>query len=383
MSFPSIPLVRSVGMLIGSIIGVGVFGLPYALSRGGMALGLLLLVVMAILLTTMLFMYTEVVLQTPGRHRLIGYAKRYLHGSWWVLALVCFSASVWGAMLAYLLVGGDFLSSLFSLFGFSVSSFWSSVLLWGIASVCIYQGLRFASRLEVYLIGILLFLFFFMILSALPHVEAVNIFQLDWTLAFAPYGVVLFALSGGGVLPEIKEILGHRAKDQLGWTVAIGMAFITLLYALFSFTVVGALGDHVTPVAFDGLVPLLGEVFRVVVALIGSITILSIFMLIGVELRHIFQYDFSLKKYQAWALAVGMPFVLFLCGVREFITVVGFVGGIFGSTLGILYVWMYERMHARLSKDHHHCFHVPRWVSLLLVLVFLAGIFSEIISLVH
>ena len=382
MRSSTFPVIRSVGMLVGSVIGVGVFGLPYALSQGGIALGILLLCVMAILLTVLTLMYGEVVLQTPGKQRLVGYTKRYLGGHWWIVSAICFTGSIWGAMLAYLLVGGDFISSLFSLFGVALPSFWGSLLLWGLVSALVYQGLRFASKLEVFLIGLLLFLFVFMILAAFPHVEVSHLFTMDWKLALVPYGVVLFSLAGAGSLPEIKEVLGRNAKSHMGWVILLGMAIITSLYALFSFVTVGVLGPETTQVAFDGLVPILGGAFRVVVALIGSVTIVSIYMILGVELRNTFQYDFSLKKYQAWALAVGVPLIFFLGGVREFIIVVGFAGGVFGSILSIFNVWMYERMHAGLAKNDHHSFHVPKWVSLILVLAFFAGLVSEIIFLV-
>ncbi len=383
MQTHSFSTLRSVFILIGSIVGAGVFGVPYALAQSGLSLGLLLLLVMGTLMTVLLLMNGEVILQTPGRHRIVGYSKIYLKGHWWILAFFGLVATAWGAMLAYLLVGGDFLSSLFSLGGWQVSPFWCAWILAICAGYAIFRGLRFASKAEVVVIGLILFLFLFVVLASAPFVKAPHLFTIHWSQAFFPYGVLLFALSGSGAIPEIKDVLGKRAKSLMGFVILGGMGTIILLYALFSFAIIGVTGSLTTPVAFDGLIPLLGGAFHFLVSLIGSLITLSIFMMIGVELKHLFRYDFSISNGWAWALTLFPPLLLYLAGFREFVVIIGFVGAVFGGILGIMSVWIYERMRQRLQKGHHYCFHVPRGVSLILILVFLAGMITEIVNLVR
>jgi hypothetical protein len=161
------------------------------------------------------------------------------------------------------------------------------------------------------------------------------------------------------------------------------MGIVVSLYALFSFSVVGATGPATTPIAFDGLLPLLGNTFGFVVSFIGSLITFSIFMMIGVELKHLYRYDFSLPNLGAWALTVIPPMLLYLMGIREFVAVIGFVGAIFGGVLGMMSVWIYECMRRKLSCDHHYCFRIPSWISLLLILVFFSGMVLEIASLAH
>ena len=261
MSPYSFSTIRAVFILIGSIVGAGVFGVPYALAQSGLSLGLLLLFVMGVLMTVLLLMNSEVILQTPGRHRIVGYSKIYLKGRWWILAFCGLVATAWGAMLAYLLVGGDFLSSLFSLGGWQVSPFWCAWILAICAGYAIFRGLRFASKAEVVVIGLILFLFLFVVLASAPFVQAPHLFTTHWSQVFFPYGVLLFALSGSGAIPEIKDVLGKKAKSLMGFVILSGMGTIILLYALFSFAVVGVTGSLTTPIAFDGLIPLLGSAF--------------------------------------------------------------------------------------------------------------------------
>ena len=67
----NVPFLRSVGLMIGAIVGVGVFGLPYAFAQSGVGIGLLELLVLGGCLTVLQLMFAEVVMATPDRHRLM------------------------------------------------------------------------------------------------------------------------------------------------------------------------------------------------------------------------------------------------------------------------------------------------------------------------
>jgi len=376
MTRSQITFFRAIGMMIGSIVGVGVFGLPYAFSHSGFSLGLLILLLMAGLLTLLQLMYAEVVMQTKGKHRLVGYTRLYLGKGWSILATISLMASMWGAMLAYIIVGGQFFHLLIGA-SFGLPEIASSFALAGVASFFIYRGLKFASKIEVVIIGLLLFLFAFIILASLPHLRVEHLLTIDWKQALLPYGVVLFSLAGAAVVPELKDVLGKRSS-QIGAVILTGMAVITILYILFSFAVVGVTGPETAEAAFDGLVPVLGSVFGFVVALLGSLTILSVYMLIGVELQNMFRYDFKLIQPVAWILSAGVPIFLFLVGLREFISLVGFVGAVFGGMIGIFIVMTYQKMRKGLEKEHHQCLHVPSLVSWILIGIFLSGICLEV-----
>src|SRR3989338_4596065 len=108
------PFFRSLGMMIGAIIGVGIFGLPYAFAQSGFAIGLLELFILGSFLTILQLMFGEVVVQTPGTHRLVSYIGLYLGPVWKWVALLAFDLGIWGAMLAYMVVGGEFLHALLS-----------------------------------------------------------------------------------------------------------------------------------------------------------------------------------------------------------------------------------------------------------------------------
>jgi tyrosine-specific transport protein len=379
MKHPDVKLLRAVGMMIGAIVGVGVFGLPYAFAQSGVALGLVWLIAIGGLLTCLQLMFAEVALQTPGKQRLVGLTERYLGKHVRYVTLVALSSGIWGAMLAYLIVGGRFLYLLLGpLFG--GPEFIYALIVWCLGSFMIFMGLHVASKIEVIVVTILVFLFLFIVLVGLPSIDFQNFLPVIEPDYFLPYGVILFAMAGIGIIPEMKQVLGRQAKKKLTHAVLIAMSVIGMIYLSFALTVVGVTGVDTTQTAFDGLIPIFGQSFGLVTMLLGSITIISIFMVLGIEMLNTLKYDFRLSHKRAWLITTGVPLLLFVGGVREFIDLVGFVGSVFAGTLGILIVLTYRHVRQSFvsSKKHHTDF--PPVLIWMLLLLFVGGILLEIFS---
>jgi tyrosine-specific transport protein len=365
--------------MIGGVVGVGVFGLPYAFAQSGWGLGFLILLILGFLLLLLNLMYSEVVVQTSGRHRLVGYVKKYFGLSWSRIVAGLFILLAWGAMLAYMMVGGNFLTMLFSPF-IQIPPLVFQLAIAAIVAVMTFGGIRKLAKIEVAVIGALLFLFTFMILSAFPSLEWRNVSTIHWSGWFAPYGVIFFALSGLGVIPEMKDILGSRAKE-LPHAVIIGQAVIILLYALFTLAVVGVTGSLTTEVAFDGLASMFGRTFSLAGSLLGAVTVISIFSIVSVEMQDVWRFDFGVSRRLAWGLASGVPVFLLILGFNRFVDLIGFLGAVFGGLMGIFVVIMYEKMRQSGACEIHHCLKIPSIAAWLLVAIFAGGIIQTIFAL--
>lgn len=372
MIHPDFKFLRAVGMMIGGVIGVGVFGLPFAFAQSGFVIAFLELLLIAGVLILVQFMHGELALQTEGSHRLPGFVELYLGKFWAKISLVGICASVWGAMLAYMIIGGKFLFLLFSPF-FGGSVVFYSYVLGGIAAWLIYRGLQFASKLEMFVVLSLLFLFVFMIILSVPHIQFQNILSVDATKWFLPYGIILFALSSVGIVPEMKDVLGIKAKTQLGKAILYGMSIVVVLYTIFAFAILGTTGSQTTSNAFDGLIPLYGNSFKYIASLLGSVTIVSIFMMLGIQLQNTFKFDLHFSKWISWFLTISVPFILFTLGVREFIELVGFIGSVFGGILGSLIVLSYLQLKKEPLCKERHCLNLPDIVAWLAIILFFAG----------
>ncbi len=379
MVHPNVKFIRAVGMMIGAIIGVGVFGLPYAFAQSGVGLGLLELLVLGGFLLTLQMMLGEVSIQTPGKHRLVSLVGMYIGKPWKWVAMLAMGLGIWGAMLAYMVVGGEFLFILLSPI-FGGSQFVYSYIVALLACVMIYGGLRFASRVEIVVVGILLFLFLFIILVSIPEIDAANYFTADFSKAFVPYGVILFSAAGVGIIPEIKDVLGKKHKREMGPVILTSMTIILSLYALFSIAVVGVSGAGTTQTAFEGLIAVLGGTFGIVATLLGAITIISIYLVLGIELLNTFKFDFTMSHKMAWALVCFVPILLYTLGVREFIGIIGFVGGVFGGILSILIALSYWKMRRGPRCKKHHCVNFPAPLTWLIILLFSTGVVLQVVQ---
>lgn len=364
-------------MMIGSVIGVGIFGVPYAFSQSGYVIGLIELLVLAILLTVLQFMLAELSLQTEGHHRLVGFVGTYLGGRAKWVAMIVVAGSVWGAILAYMIVGGKFLYLLLQPI-FGGPPFVYSYVIAVVAGYLIYRGLKFASHLEVGVVVALIFLFVAIILQCLPLIHVEYLTTLNTSNAFLAYGVTLFSLTSIGIVPEMREILGRKAKSKLGLSILIGMFVIVCLYALFTFAVVGVTGAGTSQAALDGLVPLFGESFRLVTLLLGTLSITSIFVLLGIGLQNTFQFDFNCSRMKSWLLVMAVPVLVFAAGMREFVSLIGFLGTMFGGLIGILIVMAYKKMISHPFCVQKHCLNFPTILSWFVMLVFACGIIFEI-----
>ncbi len=366
-------------MMVGGIVGVGVFGLPFVFAKTGIVIAMIELLIMGFLLTVLQLMQAEVAIQTNGKQRLVGYVRRYLGNRWSWIVTIALAGGIWGAMLAYMIVGGKFVY-LFAAPVLGGTEFVYSLMVAVAASALIYRGLTFASKAEIVVVVALLFLFVFIILASIPHLDPAQWLPISLEHAFVPYGVILFSLAGVGIVPELHDVLGKQSRSKLGPVILTGMGIIILLYALFSLVVVGVTGELTTEVAFDGLVPVLGNTFRLFATGLGTLTILSIYFMLGIELLNTLRFDFRMRHKTAWMIVVIVPVLAYLLGAREFISVVGFVGSVFAGTLGVLIALTYDRMKRSPVCREHHCLNFPTVFTWILIALFIGGIGFEIFS---
>src|SRR3989344_1912617 len=101
-------LIYAVSILVGTIIGVGVFGIPFVFAKAGFLTGLFFLIGVWLLVTVLYLAYGEVVLRTGTHHQLVGYANKYIGNRGKNFALLATFFGMCGGMLVYLIVIGVF-----------------------------------------------------------------------------------------------------------------------------------------------------------------------------------------------------------------------------------------------------------------------------------
>lgn len=333
--------------LIGTVVGVGIFGLPYVFSQAGYVFGLIELVIIAALSLLTYFIYADLLAVNKGHVRFVAVVSNQLGPLGRAIATTAFYGSLWGAMLAYIIIGGQFLSNVLRplLHG---QDFVYQIAFWIIASVCMIGGTLFVRRLQAFLIPVFFVMIAALALFALPNLHLDYLATMEPTNILMPFGALIFAFSGFSAVPESREALGRR-KTQIRSSLILGVTLVAVLYALFTFAVVGMTGPFTSVQSVDGLRLATGAWLSIFVSIIGLCTVFTAFISVGTSLMNSLIYDFRGRYLSSWWLTVTIPLCVFLFGARDFINVIGTTGGLLGGLCGIVLLVAYER--ARLTAQ--------------------------------
>lgn len=366
-------------MLIGTIIGAGIFGLPYVAARSGLVLTIIYLAALTLIVTLMHLLYGEVVLRTHGKHRLVGYAEIYL--GVWGKRLASFSVIIgsYAGLLAYIIIGGKFL---YVLFGgiFGGDAFFYSTVMYLLSFIFVAKGLKIVSWAETLLSFSLIAAIFIFLSKGFFLVDLSNLaVATQWSQVFLPYGVILFALTGGSVIPDLVGILDKK-KSELKKTIIWGTLIPAIIYFLFIVIVLGASGAYITDDTITGLGKLSGNGFVLIGAAVGFLAIITSLLAFGINLKKTFEYDYSLSKPKSLVLAMTFPFLMFLTGFDNFLAVMGFSGAVMGGIDGLLIILMYQKAdrEGKGKRNPEYDIVTSKSVEYLLAAIFIGGIIYTI-----
>ncbi len=361
--------------LVGTIVGAGIFGIPYVFAQTGAAISLAYSAVLGTAALLVHWLYARVAAATPGKHRLVGYVRKHLGSRYAEVASITNPMSMLGSLLAYLILGGGFLSAIFggSVFAWSIAFF-------AVLSLALILPFRRLEFIEAWLTWFLIAAAAGIIAAATVHVRPQNLFIFGGDKWFLPYGVVFFSFGGVSVIPDLVECLKKDMKKV--WRAVFGgTAAAVAITVLFGLAVAGVSGTQTSANAIDGLVPFLGRYITVAGAIFGLLAVATSFLSIGENLKEQFQFDFKLSLAAAWTATAGIPLVAYLSGARDLIGVLGFVGSVFGVIDGIIIAIMARKVLSGPSGGGAHGGGrraVLRAAAIPLIVVFLLGIISEI-----
>lgn len=360
-----------IATLVGTIIGVGIFGLPYAASRAGFFVQLAYLGVFACVFTLLHLMYGEIMLRTHERYRLPGYVGLYFGRTAKRIIQSVTIISLMGGMMAYILVGGSFLRMLtHGAFG-SVGAY--QVLFWAAMSVIVALGLSMVKRTEIVMLLCMVAIIMLIFFMSIPYFNMGNFLHSDLSNFFFPYGITLFAFSGAVAIPAVRDILQGR-EATMKKTIIAGTLIPAVLYALFVFAVIGVTGLYTSEDALSGLNGVLGMPMKLLGALFGILAIATSYIVFGLYLRDMLWYDFTVPRKGAVAIAVMAPIALVLAYPGSYITIMSFLGAVGGGVEAIFIVAAFIRAKKMGERKPEYALAVPTPVLYALITLFALGI---------
>lgn len=360
-----------VSVLIGGIVGVGIFGVPFVFAKAGFLTGLLFLAGLGVVNIILNLAYGEVVLRTDKAHQLVGYAGIYLGDFFKKLTFFAFLLGIYSALLAYIIVGGEFLANILS-FNFYLSAETLSIIFFVAAALFVAGGLKTISVVDLFMAIFYLVAVVLIALLGFGNIKLGNLTLWNKEFWFLPYGVIFFALSGMSSVVLQREVLDGQ-EFKLKKAVIWGSFIPVFLYLFFAFIVVGISGDATSPESFSGLLLFLNPKIVVIGSLFGVLAIFTSFLNLGRVLQESFQFDFGINKFLAWVLALWPPFIFFLLNVRNFINVIGLAGALALGIQSIIFILIYGKVKNKGHRIPEYSLNLPRWFWYFAIVLFALG----------
>ena len=368
-------------VLMSTIVGVGMFALPYAGAQSGFLVAAVFLIVLTIIMTLLHLFYGEIVSRTKEKHRLVGYADHYLGKGWRNLVTVSTVVGFYGSLLAYIIVGGDFLHLIFSS-AINTSSIVFNLIFFVIGAVVVYFGLRLISGLD-FLMGFFLVLIIFLFLYlGFNQINIDNLKTFNWSNIFIPYGVILYSLAGMAAIPEIREIFSENNRKFYKRAIILGTVIPAVLYLIFMGTVIGLTGLNTSDEAIKGLSVLLGEKVVFIGALFGFLATITSFFIIGLYLKETLWYDLKINKNLAWFLTCFVPLILLGLGMHNFITIIILLGALMGGIEGTAVVLIYKKAKKLGNQSPDYELKEPAILRYVMILVFILGFIYTLVQII-
>lgn len=369
---------RATAILVGTMVGVGIFGIPFSFAKAGFWIGFLFLALIGLVTLFLNFIYGEIILRTHQSHQLVGYTQFYLGNAWKRVIFFSTILVTYSALLAYIIIAGEFLPNVFSGI-FYISSNGFSIWFFAIASILILLGIRAVAWIEVVLACLFLVIIAVIFGFGVGKIDVSNFSGINLEYWFFPYGVMLFALSGLSAIPIQRQILVDM-EGSFKKSILAGVSFVAILYFIFAFTVLGVSGESTSPDAISGLIENLGGPVVFLGSLFGAIAVSTSYLMLGTALLQIFTLDYGLSRKVSWLLVVLPPFALFLGGLRNFLDVISLAGAVAIGLEAFVLIFVYIKAKTHGDRIPEYSMSVPAWALYLLALIFSGGMVYTLLT---
>lgn len=358
----------AVATLIGTIIGAGVFAIPYVFAQSGVITCLVYFLIVGVLAILLHLFFSEIILRTKDEIRLIGLTKKYLGQKAKIILAVALIIGTVGSLLVYIILAGKFLSLIFPNFLSTVSF---SLLVWLFLSFLVFLGTHSIAKAEVLMSAFLFLIGGLVIVFCLPKIQASNFILSNSKALFLPFGIFLFSMVGWSAVPESEDILTN--KKNLKKAIIIALLICLVFYILFGLAILGVTGQSTSQEAFLGLVPYLGKNIMILAGIFGLLAMATSFITIANYLKNTLIFDLKIPKQISFLLAVGAPLVLFLLGMRSFIGLVSALGAFIGLVEGgsIILIWLKAKKMGDRQPEYN--IRLPKFIAYFMIALLAVG----------
>ncbi|OGF27681.1 hypothetical protein A2303_00430 [Candidatus Falkowbacteria bacterium RIFOXYB2_FULL_47_14] len=368
---------KAIAVMVGYIIGVGMFGLPFVVAKAGLLTFFGFLLFLGPIQYFLHLVYANIICVSGTSRRLPGYATEYLGKKYKIFVLIAKMTGNFGGLLAYIIITGIFLHELFSPY-FGGSEFVYASVLFALEAVVVYFGIGMIAKVELVLTAFLLLMPALIAWKGWGEISAVNYSLLDWKYILLPYGVMLFSLDGNGSMPIISKLL-DRDRKSIKSVIRIGTFLPVVVIIIFTLVIVGISGSATTEDALVGVKQVLNDGVVFFSLIFGVLTMITSFFGVSESVKEILNWDYGVGKKLSWAIAVFVPYLMYITGARNLVDVIGFVGSIGSGFCGIVLILIFRKLQKQEGKLVLFDRQPGNFITSFFILMFLGGIVYNLI----
>lgn len=337
----------AVATLIGTIIGVGIFALPYAYNQYP-PISLIMLVFAGLILLNIYYFYIDMISEKGmGVHQLPGIVNKLFGKQAQNVTAVFLLLARTAVLFLYTLTIGDFISILGeNILGIQLPYKIISISIVFIISLILRGRIKSVSKSQLWLSWAIVLIILGtstigLFSRVLDPFESISWPQksLDgdgflYKIGIL-YGTSIGALSGIAATPSLKEII--KGRKNLMRVAVIGTSLVVLIYAAFILFVI----NSSTTVSMDALRGLGNHWWVDLLVTGGLICLTTSYLGLANSLFEVYVLDFKFNINLAWALTFFPPVLLYLTGFGDFVRLVALVGGVIGGIEGLIILASY------------------------------------------
>lgn len=375
-------LPEAIATLVGFIIGAGILGIPYAITRSGFVTGIVDIILIGIAMVIVNLYFGETVLRTKDDHQLTGYAKKYLGVFGKKLMTFCMIFGLYGGLIAYIIKEGEFLHTLFGpVLGGNAIIY--SIIFFSIFTFIIYKGISAIQETELFMVFFIIIITLALLVLSFKSIDPANLTSFDLSKLYMPYGVILFAFLGIAAIPEVAQEL-RKNKKQAKKAIIIGSIIPIIIYLIFATIIVGVTGKNTTDGAVIGLGNAIGMVPLFLGISLGILTIATSYIAVGLALKQMYSLDLKMSNLKSTALVSVVPLTIFIVLAstsisNPFFRVLDITGTISGGLTGILVILMFWKAKELSERKPEYEIKHTKVIGYLLMMIFILGIIYELV----
>ncbi|MDD5433229.1 MAG: aromatic amino acid transport family protein [Candidatus Pacebacteria bacterium] len=365
--------ILSVATMIGTIIGAGVFAIPYVFAQSGVITCLVYFLVVGALAVLLHLFFGEAIVRTKEETRLTGLAGKYLGKKSKILVSAAVFIGTIGSLLVYIILSGEFLDLIFPNF---LSVFQWSLISWFLLSFMVFCGTRSVAWIELFL-SFILFLcaLLFIVVFCAPKISLANFSLFNPSKVFLPFGVFLFSLVGWSAVAEARYLLG--GVKSLKKVLLISLFICIVFYIIFGLAISGVTGKATTPEPFQAIADYLGYKIIVVAGIFGFLAVATSYLTLVNYLKHTLMFDYKIARYPSFFLVSFAPLALFVLGFNQFIAIVSFLGAFIGLTEGGAIILVWQKAKKMGEKKPEYSIDLPKSVVFIMIGLLVFGCVAQ------